>query len=54
MSIDEAYIRMMNEEIDGIISEEDAEVLTSYVRSDPEAGIYYAELRATVRAIGDT
>jgi len=54
MSIDEAYLRMMNEEIDGIISNGDAEKLASYVRSDPEAGRYYEELRAAVKAIDDT
>jgi len=54
MSIDETYIRMMNEEIDGIISNEDAEKLAEYVRSDPEAGKYYDEFLATARAIDET
>ncbi len=54
MNIDETYIRMMNEEIDGVISDGDAEKLASYVSSDPEAGRYFDELRATVRAIDDT
>ena len=54
MSIDERYIRMMNEEIDGIISDSDAESLDSYVRSDPEAARYYEELQAAVRAIDET
>ena len=54
MSIDETYIRMMNEEIDGIISDEDKERLAEYVRSDPEAGKYYEEFCATARAIDDT
>ncbi len=44
----------MNEEIDGVISDEDAERLASYVSSDPEAGRYYKELRATVEAIDGT
>ena len=48
MSIDETYIRMMNEEIDGVISGEDAKKLSIYVNSDPEAGRYYEELRAAV------
>ncbi len=54
MSIDETYIRMMNEEIDGVISDSDAEKLASYVRTDPEAEKYYGELRTTVRAIDNT
>jgi hypothetical protein len=54
MSIDQEYIRMMNEEIDGVISAGDAKKLASYVRSDPEAGRYYAELRTTVMAIDNT
>ncbi len=54
MSIDETYIRMMNEEIDGIISDEDRERLAKYVRSDPEAGKYYEELREAVGAIDNT
>jgi hypothetical protein len=54
MSIDEKYIRMMNEEIDGIISDADADSLDMFVRSDPEAAKYYEELQAAVRAIDDT
>ncbi len=54
MSIEEKYIRMMNEEIDGVISGSDAEKLASFVRSDPEAWRYYEELRTAVKAIDDT
>ncbi len=54
MSIDETYIRMMNEEIDGIISDEDRDKLAIYVKSDPEVATYYEELRSTVRAIDET
>lgn len=54
MSIDEKYIRMMNEEIDGVISDSDAESLDAYVRSDPEAARYYKELQAAVSAIDET
>ena len=54
MRIDKKYIRMMNEEIDGVISDSDAESLDEYVRSDPEAARYYEELQAAVRAIDET
>ncbi len=51
MSIDEFYIRLMNEEIDGIISGGNAEKLAAYIKSDPEAQMYYEELKETVGAI---
>jgi hypothetical protein len=54
MSIGEEYIRMMNEEIDGVISEEDACRLADFIERNPEASRYYDELRETVRAIDGT
>jgi anti-sigma-K factor RskA len=53
MRIDEPYIRLMNEEIDGVISEENARKLAAFVMSDPEARRYYEDLRETVRALGE-
>jgi hypothetical protein len=54
MKIDEHYIRLMNEEIDGAISEEDAAVLSSWLAGNPEGARYYGELKETVRAIDGT
>jgi hypothetical protein len=54
MSIGEEYIRMMNEEIDGVISEEDAGELADFLKTNPAASRYYDELRETVRAIDET
>ncbi len=51
MSIDEFYIRLMNEQIDGIISDGAAKKLAAHLMSDPEAERYYEELKDTVRAI---
>jgi hypothetical protein len=42
----------MNEEIDGVISEDDARGLAAFILSDPEARRYYDDLRETVRSIG--
>ena len=54
MNIDEFYIRLMNEEIDGVISGGNAEKLAAYIKSDPEAARYFEELRVTIEAIDDT
>jgi len=54
MSIDEFYIRLMNEEIDGVISDEDAEKLAACISSDPEAKRHYDELKITIGAIDGT
>ena len=54
MNIDKYYIRLMNEQIDGIISDGDAEKLAAIIKSDPEAARYFEELRATIGAIDDT
>ena len=51
MNTDEFYIRLMNEEIDGIISGENAEKLAAYIMSNPEAERYYEELKDTIGAI---
>jgi hypothetical protein len=51
MSIDEFYIRLMNEQIDGTISDGAAKKLAAHLMSDPEAEKYYEELKETVRAI---
>ena len=51
MSIDEHYIRLMNEEIDGVISEEDAKKLSRFIDADPEGKRYYLEMKDTVDAI---
>lgn len=54
MSINEFYIRLMNEQLDGIISGGDAEKLAAFIKSDPEAARYYEELRETLMAIDGT
>jgi hypothetical protein len=54
MSIDEFYITLMNEEIDGIISDADAEKLLLYLGENPEAAKYFSELKETVGRIEET
>ena len=54
MSIDEYYIRLMNEEIDGVISKKNAGKLRTYIESSSDAKRYYEDLRETVRAMDNT
>jgi hypothetical protein len=54
MSVDEFYIRLMNEEIDGVISGGDADRLAELIRTDPEAARYFEELKAAVGALDDS
>ena len=49
--VEERYIDMMQAEIDGLLSEEDARELRRYLDTHGEANQYYEELRGSVRAL---
>lgn len=53
MSINADLIRLMNEEIDGVISDGDAARLSAALSESPEVAKYYAELRETLKAVDE-
>lgn len=48
MHAEQYYRDLMNAEIDGVITEEEARILAERLRTDPRARKYYDELRLTV------
>ena len=48
MNTEQYYRDLMNAEIDGVITEEEARILAEHIASDPRAKQYYAQLRRTV------
>ena len=51
MHTEEYYRDLMNAEIDGVITDEEAAILAERLRTDPGARQYYEELRRTVRLL---
>jgi len=51
--IDERYIELMNDEIDGRNTPAQSEVLRSYLESDPQARRYFAEFEKSTRLLAE-